>query len=80
MNNSKLINNLKQKVAISNVNERVQEKIENSKFNPDVNKNYDIFENRRKEMKYEYTTNVWKPIIGSVTKTITNAHEMERSH
>lgn len=41
-----------------------------SKFNPDVNNNYEKVEKFREQNvnSYTYTNNVWKPIIGSVEK------------
>jgi hypothetical protein len=47
--------------------------IVSDKYNPDVknnfNKIYDYTEHKRKAGTFTHTTNIWKPIIGSVTKT-----------
>ena len=39
------------------------------KYNPDVSKSYDNSLSNRKNTSYEHTNNIWKPIIGSVSKT-----------
>lgn len=76
MNNSILINNLKHKGIIRNIKSNT-EKNDNDKFNPDVIKTHDILDNRRKTTSFEYTNNVWKPIIGSINKQNINADDFK---
>lgn len=61
MNNSLLINKLKQK---SNYNQHIVEK-----YNPDIIDNHSNFIKKREDINYNFSNTVWKPIIGSITKT-----------
>jgi hypothetical protein len=56
MNNNDLINKLKQK--------------DSNKYNPDINVKYDRLLDTRNQREYKHTTTVWKPIIGSIDKSI----------
>lgn len=81
MNNYLFINNLKQKnnlnrhniVKSNNISQHTQPNkqqicTENIKFNPDVEQNYSNIELKRKLNDFTYSTNIWKPIIGSINK------------
>ena len=64
MNNLILLNKLKNPVKQTQNTPR-----ENGKFNPDVNHNYEQLMQKRDKLNYNYSTDVWKPIIGSINKT-----------
>jgi hypothetical protein len=75
MNNSILINNLKQKKNSSQNNRQIKNnnKLDlsdttNTKYNPDVEKNYLNIESKRISYDYKYSNHMWKPIIGSIDK------------
>ena len=70
MNNSVLINSLRLKNMqnTQNLSNNKQEQNGNNKYNPDIEQNYNYVENKRKNDIYTYSTNMWKPIIGSVNK------------
>jgi hypothetical protein len=40
----------------------------NNKYNPDIEQNYGVVENKRTNDTFIYSTNMWKPIIGSINK------------
>jgi hypothetical protein len=79
MNNILFINNLKknqQQKIQNNINSpSILNKIPihnddidiNAKYNPDVNNKYVLLEKNRTNFNYSYSTDVWKPIIGSVS-------------
>ena len=79
MNNSVLINNLKQKSNFNrqtsinqpstfSQNQSSDVSDLNTKYNPDVEQNYSNAESKRKSNDFQYSTNMWKPIIGSINK------------
>ena len=61
MNNSILINNLKQK----------------NKFNPDIDSNFINAELKRNSNVFQYSDNMWKPIIGSISKNIISSEDLK---
>jgi hypothetical protein len=61
MNNSLLINKLKQK---SNYNQQLVDK-----YNPDIIDNHSNIIKKREDINYNFSNIVWKPIIGSINKT-----------
>lgn len=76
MNNRKFINNLK------NIKEQKKENISSStsdKFNPDVSDEYKRKEDFRDKIKdsYVYTNAVWKPVIGSINKSIITQEDLK---
>ena len=46
------------------------------KYNPDVAKSYDNSLSNRKNSSFEHTNNMWKPIIGSISKTNITADDL----
>jgi hypothetical protein len=76
MNNNILINNLRQKNNKQNTNTNINTNINantntntNAKYNPDIDLKYDSLLSVRDKRDYEFSTTMWKPIIGSVDKT-----------
>ena len=69
MNNNIFINNLKQK--------NKQTLNIDSKYNPDVNQKYDNVINTRNNRDFEYSTTMWKPIIGSLNKTNITSNDLK---
>jgi len=66
MNNLILLNKLK------NSGKQIQiipkDKHNDNKFNPDVHQNYEQLIQKRDKINYTHSTDVWKPIIGSIDK------------
>jgi hypothetical protein len=90
MNNSLLINNLRKKNSIGSQNisqtYNEQQTTQNTnynnsdpsiKYNPDVEQNYSNVEYKRQANDYKYSTNMWKPIIGSVNKEKINVDDLK---
>jgi len=84
MNNLLFINNLKnknmknsyvQQSSDTNTCEYYQNPTtinDDNKFNPDVEQNYALINSRRENASFSYSSDMWKPIIGSINKqTIT---------
>jgi len=68
MNNNIFINNLKQKKSSSNTD---------SKYNPDVDQQYNKLINTRSNREFEYSNTMWKPIIGSINKANINSNDLK---
>ncbi len=70
MNNSLLMNKLKNKnLNLDQQRQNINYNPQNvQKYNPDVNNKYQSASNKRDNTNYDYTTDIWKPIIGSIKK------------
>ena len=49
----------------------------NSKFNPDVEQNYSNAISKRDTKDFQYSTNIWKPIIGAINKDNIKAEDLK---
>jgi hypothetical protein len=49
----------------------------NQKFNPDVNQKYSNILNKRSVINYQYSNQMWKPIIGSISKSDINLDDLK---
>jgi len=80
MNNSNLMNKLLKGINNTEINFD-QSKLEinnsNQKFNPDVNQKYSNILNKRSVINYQYSNQMWKPIIGSISKSDINSDDLK---
>jgi hypothetical protein len=49
----------------------------NSKFNPDVEQNFSNAKTKRDAKDFQYSTNIWKPIIGGINKDKIKAEDLQ---
>lgn len=73
MNNLILLNKLKN----SGKQSQITSTDNNNKFNPDVNQNYEQLMQKRDTFNYTHSTDVWKPIIGSIDKTNISENDLK---
>lgn len=76
MNNRTVLNNLKSKNSIkqnvpkkNSMQHEINQPSSNGKYNPDVRNNYSNREDTRNTSNYEYSPEMWKPIIGSIKRS-----------
>jgi hypothetical protein len=76
MNNRTVLNNLKSKNSIkqnvqkkNSMQHEINQYSSNGKYNPDVRNNYSNREDTINTSNYEYSPEMWKPIIGSIEKS-----------
>jgi len=49
----------------------------NDKFNPDVNQRYSTIMDKRSDTNFSYSNQMWKPIIGSISKSNINSDDFK---
>jgi hypothetical protein len=74
--NNQSSNNQSSNVRSSN-NQSSNNQLKSDKYNPDVNTNYEKISSTRSQTTFSYSTDIWKPIIGSIDKTDIKTNDLK---